>query len=159
MSPIYIGDMAFFLMFHFRIGDKMGDERLLERIQNLELKPGQRTDRDFSRKINSIINHLKRLLNTRQGSVPVADDYGIPDITNSHGEGITEMTDRIERMLRDTVMKYEPRLDNVHVKLLSQKDDVLSLRFKLEAVLVSENNVPVVLETIVSSDGKVNISS
>ena len=137
----------------------MPDERLLERIQRIETNPDERVERDLTRKINSIISHLQRMLNTRQGSVPIGDDYGIPDITSSHGEGLTEMTQRIERTLQQAITKYEPRLEKVRVKLLSQKDDVLSLRFKLEAVLTTENATPVVLETVVSSEGKVNVTA
>ena len=136
----------------------MFDERLLERIRNLESNPDTRVERSLTRKINSIINHLQNLLNTHQGNVLIADDYGIPDITNSHGEGITELTRRIENTLQQTILKYEPRLKNVRVELLSEKEDVLNMRFKLEAVLVHDNTTPVILETVVSADGKVDIS-
>lgn len=136
----------------------MNDERLLERIRNLESNPDIRVERSLTRKINSVISHLQNLLNTHQGSVLIADDYGIPDITNSHGEGITELTQRIENTLRKTIMKYESRLDKVQVKLLSENDDVLNMRFKLEAVLVDDNTTPVILETVVTSGGKVDIS-
>ncbi len=136
----------------------MFDERLLERIRNLESNPDIRVERSLSRKVNSIISHLQNLLNTHQGSVLIADDYGIPDITNSHGEGITELTQRIENTLRQTILKYEPRLNKVQVKLLSENDDVLNMRFKLEAVLVDDNTTPVILETVVTSGGKVDIS-
>lgn len=136
----------------------MYDERLLERIRNLESNPDIRVERSLSRKVNSIISHLQNLLNTHQGSVLIADDYGIPDITNSHGEGITELTQRIENTLRQTILKYEPRLKKVQVNLQSEKDDVLSMRFKLEAVLVHDDITPVILETVVTSGGKVDIS-
>lgn len=136
----------------------MFDERLLERIRNLESNPDTRVERSLTRKINSIINYLQNLLNTHQGNVLIADDYGIPDITNSHGEGITELTRRIENTLQQTILKYEPRLKNVRVELLSEKEDVLNMRFKLEAVLVHDNTTPVILETVVSADGKVDIS-
>ena len=136
----------------------MFDERLLERIQHLESNPDARVNRDIARKVRSIMNHLQSLLNTHQGSVLIAEDYGIPDIINVHGESLTEMTRRIENTLQDVIMKYEPRLTGVRVSLLSQEDEVLSLRFKLEAVLIEDNSIPVVLETVISSEGKVNVS-
>lgn len=136
----------------------MPDERLLERIRNLEANPDARIEKNLSRKVKSIIRHLQSMLNTRQGSVLIAEDYGIPDITNAHGEGITEMTQRIENTLQDAVLRYEPRLLNVRVKLISQKDDILSMRFKLEAILKTDTVTQVVLETVVSSDGKIDIS-
>ena len=137
----------------------MQEERLLERLQSTEKNPDTRIEKDLTRKVNSIIRHLQNLLNTHQGSVLIADDYGIPDIINTHGESITEMTRRIELTLQDVITKYEPRLAKVKVQLISQNDDVLSLRFKLEAVLITENSAPVVLETVVSTDGKVNVTS
>jgi type VI secretion system protein len=100
---------------------------------------------------------LQNLLNTHQGSVLIADDYGIPDITNTHGESITEMTRRLENTLRDVIMKYEPRLSDVRVSLISQEDNMLSIKFKLEAVLAEDNSIPLVLETVISTEGKVNI--
>lgn len=136
----------------------MADERLLERIQNLESEPEARFERDISRHLHSIINHLQRVLNTRQGSVLIADDYGIPDITNSPGEGLTEMTRRIESTIQSVILKYEPRMANVRIKFLAQKGNVLSMCFKLEGVLVIDRSVPVVLETVVSSEGRFNIS-
>jgi len=137
----------------------MADTRLLERIQYLEINPDTRVERNISRKVRSIINHLQNLLNTHQGSVLIADDYGIPDITNTHGESITEMTKRLENTLRGVIMKYEPRLSDVRVNLISQEENVLSIKFKLEAVLVEDNSIPLVLETVISSEGKVNITN
>jgi type VI secretion system protein len=106
-----------------------------------------------------VTGHLQRLLNTHQGSVPIAGDYGVPDITNAPGEGFLEATQRIERTLQQVIMKYEPRLTNVRMSLLSEKEDVLNLRFKMEGVLVPDRSTRVVFETVVSSDGKVNVSS
>jgi type VI secretion system protein len=137
----------------------MFDERLLERIYNLENTPGTRVERSYSRLTNSIIRHLQRMLNTHQGSVPIAEDYGIPDITNAPGESFGEMTRNIERNLQQVIMKYEPRLTNIRLSLTSDKDDVLNVRFKLEAILAMDKTTPVVFETVISSDGKVTISS
>ncbi len=137
----------------------MHDERLLERIRNIEKTPEARIERNLTRMVNSIINHLQRLLNTHHGSTLIANDYGIPDIINTHGESMTEMTQRLERTLQEVIMKYEPRLMSVKVKLISEKEDVLALRFKLEAVLVTDKSIPVVLETVVSTEGKIDVST
>lgn len=135
----------------------MFNERLLERIHNLEKSPGVRVERSNSKLINSIINHLQRMLNTHQGNVSIAEDYGIPDITNTPGESFGEMTRNIEKNLQQVIIKYEPRLTNVHLTLTSDKDDVLSVRFKLEALLLKDKTTPVVLETVISSEGNVRV--
>ena len=136
----------------------MQDERLLERLQTMERSPDSRTERSFPRLVDSIVNHLQRMLNTHQGSVPIAGDYGIPDITNVSGEGFLETTKRIENTLQRVIMKYEPRLTGIKMSLISDSADVLALRFKMEAVLMEDRSTPVVFETVVSSDGKVNVS-
>lgn len=137
----------------------MNDERLLERLRSMEDSPGARVERSHARLVNSVVNHLQRLLNTHQGSALIADDYGIPDITNSPGESFLETTKRIERTLQTVIMKYEPRLTNVRLTLLSDKDDVFSFRFKMEAVLMVDLTTPVVFETVVSSEGKVDVTT
>ncbi len=135
----------------------MFDERLMERLRSMEDNPESRMGRDLPRMINSVISHLQRLLNTHQGSVPIAPDYGVPDITNAPGEGFLEATQRIERTLQEVITKYEPRLSSVRLSLVSEREDVLSLRFKMAGLLVQDRNTRVVFETVVSSDGKINV--
>ena len=137
----------------------MSDERMLERLRRMEEMPDDRVERNVTRMINSVILHLQRLLNTHQGSVPIAEDYGIPDMTNAPGESFEDTTRRIEKTIQQVIMKYEPRLTNVHLSLLSEMDDVLNLRFKMEGLLIEDRKTSVVFETVVSSDGKVNVSN
>ena len=132
---------------------------MTERIRNLE-RGEPRNEKDVSRVVRSIINHLQRLLNARQGSVPIADDYGMPDFTTFLGENFTDQSHKISDIIRTMILKYEPRLDNVQVIFTPDKDDVLSLRFRLQAeiVHVRDSKVAVELETVISSDGKVRVS-
>jgi len=137
----------------------MAVERLLERIANLEDTSREAKLTPLEREINSIIQHLQRMMNTRQGSVLIALDYGIPDFTNFPGEALTTTGQKLEKILRETILKYEPRLHNVKIFFDNQPDDVLALRFKLDAILASDNKVPVIFETVLSSSGRVNIHS
>ena len=136
----------------------MFDERLLERIYNLESKSQTRIKGNSSLRINSIINYLKKLLNTHQGSVLIADDYGIPDISNVAGESFDDMTKRIERVIQQVVTKYESRLSNVRVNVISDKEDVLTIRFRIDAVLTHDKTTPIFLETIVNTEGRIDVA-
>lgn len=136
----------------------MFEERLLERIGNLERNPHERTETDVSRAIASIINHLQRMLNTRQGNVPIAEDYGIPDLTNFPWEDISDTGHSMSSIIKDFIAKFEPRLDKVRITFEPQDADVLALRFKLEGVLVRGHKSPIILETVVDSSGKINIT-
>lgn len=137
----------------------MFEESLLERIRSLERNPEGRDVRDISVTMNSIVNHLRKMLNTRRGSVSIAEDYGMPDFTNYPGDDITEMASELEQALRHSILKYEPRLDKVIVHFEPRMEDLLSLRFKLEASMFVNNDrkIPVVFETVVRAGGAVDI--
>ena len=135
----------------------MRDERLLERIYHLEKNPDLREGHDPARQINSILNHLQRVLNTKQGSVPIADDYGIPDFTDLPGAFSTGSTHEVERIIKSVIEKYEPRLTKVRAGFIPQKEDMLALRFEIDARLATKEETPVTFETVVTAGGKINI--
>jgi len=136
----------------------MFQERLLERLGHMEESVSSKEKLE-TRPLNSIISHLSKLLNTRQGSVSIAPDFGVPDITNLPGGNIMETRQRVEAIIQEVVEKYEPRLKNVKMRMHQDDKPGLSLKFRLEANLTENEGVPVVFETIVSTDGKISISS
>lgn len=107
----------------------------------------------------SILLHLGRLLNTRQGSVSIASDYGVPDMTNVPGDSIEEIRQNVEQILQRVVRKYEPRLAKVRMQMVQDDKHSFSLRFRLDAVLAGQDDVAVTFETVVSTDGHVGVSS
>jgi type VI secretion system protein len=67
-----------------------------------------------NRRLISIMDHLNRLFNTRDGSLPHLKDYGLPDISEIYRKmphGIEELQKAIKR----TVEQYEPRLHKIKV--------------------------------------------
>jgi type VI secretion system protein len=136
----------------------MREERLLERIRVWKKEPARREREDVRRISDSILYHLQRILNTRRGNVPIAEDYGIPDFTEllySYPESVRD----IEKSIRQTIQKYEPRLKAVRVNFIPPEEDVLSLRFQIIAQLATDlDKVPVLFETVVDSDGKIKVS-
>ena len=135
----------------------MREERLLERLRAIEESPGRREAGNPNRMMESIMRHLGRILNTRQGSAPTVPDLGIPDFTNLPGESDAESVQEIERAIRSVIRKYEPRLAQPRIEYLARDDLAVSLRFKITAVL-SEDRTPVVFNTAVSDNGRVVIS-
>ncbi len=136
----------------------MFQERLLERLGHMEESVSSKETLE-TRLLNSIISHLSKLLNTRQGSVSIAPDFGVPDITNLPGGNILETRQRVEAIIQEVVEKYEPRLKNVKMRMHQDDKAELSLKFRLEANLTENEGVPVIFETVVSTDGKISISS
>lgn len=134
----------------------MREERLLERLRTWEREPARREREDTRRIVDSVLRHLQRILNTKQGNVPIAEDYGVPDFTDflyAYPESVRE----IERVIRLVIQKYEPRLKAVKVSFIPQDEDLLSIRFQIVARLSSESKAQVFFETVVDSEGKINI--
>lgn len=137
----------------------MQEERLTERIRLWNKAPGQRGGQDQKRMIDSIIRHLERILNTRWGSAQIADDFGVPDFSDMRSGFPNALTD-LERLIRNTIMKYEPRLHSVRVKFIPQDEKMLSLSFQIVAKLALEGKKdPVIFESMMDSEGKVTIRS
>jgi type VI secretion system protein len=134
-------------------------ERLFERIIRLEKEEkGKREKSAVTDETRSVLQHLSRLLNTRQGSVSTLPDYGVPDLTNVPGDSVQEIRQNVEQILQKVVQKYEPRLAKIRMIMNQSERDAFSLRFRIEAVLAGQEDVPVTFETVVSTDGHVGIS-
>jgi len=134
----------------------MKEERLLDRIRSWEKRPILRNREDPRRVTDSVVRHLQRLLNTKEGNVPIAEDYGVPDFTDflhSYPDSVREM----ERTLRLVIQKYEPRLKAVRVSFVPQDESALSLSFQITARLSTEEKTQVLFETRVDSEGKIEV--
>jgi type VI secretion system protein len=134
----------------------MKEERLLDRIRSWEKRPILRNREDPRRVTDSVVRHLQRLLNTKEGNVPIAEDYGVPDFTDflhSYPDSVREM----ERTLRLVIQKYEPRLKVVRVSFVPQDESALSLSFQITARLSTEEKTQVLFETRVDSEGKIEV--
>ena len=127
-----------------------------ERIRAQERQPGRRGGRDRKLCVDSIIDHLQRILNTRQGNVLIADDYGVPDFLDflqTYPDSVRE----IEESIRSAIDKYEPRLSGASVTFIPREDDDLTLRFQIIAFLALEGDRQILFETVVDTDGRVRV--
>ncbi len=138
----------------------MREFRLLERIRYIDRHPEQRGRAEPNAMLNSVLHHVQMMLNTKQGAVPIAPDYGVPDFTDIAGSYASDAVQEMERGLTAVIAKYETRLRDARVEFESQQEDVLSLKFRIMGKLVLENGeLPVVFESVVQSDGKITVSS
>jgi len=133
----------------------MREERLLERIRDQEKNPGRSATEDHKKVIVSVLRHLQLILNTRQGDVPIAGDFGIPDFTDFRNTFPYSLRE-IERSICQTIEKYEPRLNSVRVKFIPQEEDRLALKFKILGRL-SMGDEPVVFESELDAEGKIKV--
>lgn len=137
----------------------MRERRLLERISHWADGEERTSQTRVDILLHSVMNHLRRLLNTRQGSVLLDEQFGVPDFTNIAG-GLSAGSNRqIEEAIRRMVLRYEPRIKSPKVTLAQSGSDVLSISFQLEGMLeVDQRDIPVQLSTVVGASGKVSVS-
>lgn len=134
----------------------MNEQRLLERIANLDDGRARSHQTQVEVLIESIRAHLQRILNTRQGSVPIDPHFGVPDFTNLAGSSMSGSTQEVAASITRMVARYEPRLKSVQVQLAESGSEVLSLSFTLEgSIEVSDKTIPIRLATRVSASGRI----
>jgi type VI secretion system protein len=135
----------------------MPEERLIERIRSWDRTAERREKPDPKRMTDSIVRHLERILNTRRGSAPIAEDFGIPDFTDFRTAYPDSQRD-LEREIRQTIQKYEPRLTAVRVKFAPHETDLLSINFQIVArLLIEEARDAIIFHGTMDSDGKIRM--
>ncbi len=67
--------------------------------------------------ILSVLDNVQRLLNSRAGTLSHLPDYGVPDLDRVL-HGVTGTAHALVGRLQAMLIKYEPRLDTVVMRLL-----------------------------------------
>jgi type VI secretion system protein len=134
------------------------DLTLLERVYAMEKGNARFGTHSTERLYRSLVRHLRAMLNTRRGSVSIAPDYGIADMTDLGSkfteESVVDMKADLERL----VEHYEPRLHAVKARYTPRPDMPLAAVFSLEASIKTENGiVPLRFRTILDAAGTVRL--
>jgi len=107
--------------------------------------------------VRSILAHLQKLLNTRQGDSPSAPGYGVTDFADLV-HGFPSTIQQLARTIRSTILEFEPRLRNVTVRHMPD-DDALSLHFEIAAQLAQARATRTLrLATTVKPGGQIDVS-
>ena len=107
--------------------------------------------------MDSVRAQLSRLLNARHGMSEAQPDYGLPalaDLTIGAGDHVQKVRDAIQT----AISKYEPRLRRVRVTQVADEDELRTLSFRVDAVLVSQTGEHRVwYETSLGGDGQFDV--
>ncbi|MDD6088911.1 MAG: type VI secretion system baseplate subunit TssE [Desulfovibrionaceae bacterium] len=132
----------------------MENKRLLERIREMAGKPRWRGNDDIETIQESILTYLNKLLNTRQGSAIVADNFGIPDFSALAASFNRRDVSAIENSIQEVVSRYEKRLKNIRVTFEENPDDPLTIAFHMEGDLVGTSEpTSVCFQTVLAQNG------
>ena len=125
--------------------------RLLERMSAWETgqisRFNESNDADI---LQSILHHLERLLNTKQGGVKLFDDYGVPEFH--------DLTDGfIEEEIKRVIRAYEPRLDVSSVTRMPLTDNEASnIEISITGKIKGKQNI-LRFTTVLTSNGRVTV--
>ena len=135
----------------------MAEQRLLERLR-MDERISTAGNSPYELQIKSILAHIHNILCTRRGTVLIDDDYGMPDVFFSQGIRFQESTNRMSDAILYVIQKFEPRLKNITIVQLSQKDELLKQRFGLRGYLTNAPSVLLEFEVSISSEAKITVS-
>ena len=134
------------------------DRTLLERLASPDPDGQRTTSEDTGPLVDSVMRHLQRVLNTRQGQALIQPEYGMPDITDC-AEGAPEALDRVRRAIKHSIETFEPRLRRVKITHLPLSGD-LNLHFAISGQIVTEKRkFPVHFNTTVTPSGNAVIAA
>lgn len=132
-------------------------QTLFERLGKIESPIQKSLDQNHGEAVESILQHLRNLLNTKQGNTLIQPDYGVPDF-NDYVYSFPDAIYQIQRSICESIKKFEPRLTNVNVNYIENPDDPLSLRFEITAQLQTSKDKPSIkFQTIMDASGQVEI--
>jgi type VI secretion system protein len=130
----------------------MRERSLIERLRERG-HSAPTTRLNISALTDSVLRHLDRMLNSRQGISQTVPDYGLPDLADVV-HSFPEAIDVCRRSIRTSIEKYEPRMRNVVVNHVADPDDIFHLRFEIKGQLVTEREtVPVSFYTTLDATG------
>lgn len=113
------------------------DRGLFERLRDPNVG-GQRTVQQRADHVYaSVLHHLSRLLNTREGESPCVPGYGLPALSDVD---LSARGDDLRRSIEHAIAEFEPRLEAVRVKFLPpDPSDLLKLRFEVSGRISTDD--------------------
>ncbi|WOH63806.1 type VI secretion system baseplate subunit TssE [Bradyrhizobium sp. BWA-3-5] len=125
----------------------MFDRSLMERLEEATatMVPSQNS---FDRFRASVLENLRRVLNSRQGCCEIRPDFGMPDLNDAIGQG-ADAVRAVARSLKQQIEMFEPRLGNVSIRFHADRHVPLQLTFHVNATLNHNDRVePVSFDAI-----------
>ncbi|MGF1742450.1 type VI secretion system baseplate subunit TssE [Vibrio profundum] len=136
----------------------MQTHRLLERVRHRSAPLIPTSDTRQEQLTRSISHYLVKLLNTQQGNAQISCDFGMPDLNHyRYGGGIKDIN-AFQRVIIDTIKRFEPRVADVMVNFVPQQSNPLGMVFHIDAKIQLENEqIALVFETVLGADGRIRV--
>jgi len=133
----------------------MAEERLLKRLRRWS--SGTAAGTDVGSYVESVLQDVGKLYNTRRGSTPLSSDYGLPDISNLLANLTPPDVENIRAAIELTTREFEPRMQGTQVSLPGE-DSPGMLRFAVQADLLYEKTrIALRYQVNIEGDGRVTV--
>ncbi len=133
----------------------MAEERLFKRLRRWSGTGAGGAD--VGGYVESVLQDVGRLYNTRRGSTPLSELYGLPDISDMLANLTPPDVERIREAIEVTTREFEPRMQDTRVTLPGEESPGM-LRFAVQASLLYEKtSVPVRYTVNIEGDGRVTV--
>ena len=130
---------------------------LLARIRESDgsfARPGEVSEAEL---VESVLLHLQKMLNTRQGSSSAIPDYGSPDFNDLLLQFPSAIPE-IRKQLKTAIDRYEPRLSGTQVRHVPDADHPLTLRFDISGHMqMGEERIKIGFETVLDDAGLIRV--
>ena len=93
---------------------------------------------------SSVIENLRMVLSTRQGSVQHLPDFGMPDILQLYFDSGNSL-DPVKKVLGNAILKYEPRIGNVEIQQSNFEQESMRISLKIIASIKDSPNKEILL--------------
>ncbi|MFI4878622.1 MAG: type VI secretion system baseplate subunit TssE, partial [Steroidobacterales bacterium] len=118
---------------------------------------GGATGIDVGGYVESVLQDLGKLYNTRRGSTPLSSLYGLPDISNMLANLTPPDLERIREAIETTTREFEPRMQGTKVSLPAE-ENLGVLRFAVQADLLYEKTrIALRYQVNIEGDGRVSV--
>jgi len=106
-----------------------------------------------------VVDHLRRMLNTRQGSSLTVPDYGIVELSELMHD-FPDALGIMQRAIKNSILTYEPRLKNVQVRAITGDElNQMFVYFEITAQIVYPDGrrAPVRFSTRIDESSNVKV--
>jgi len=136
----------------------MSNERLLKRITKWSRRQSDHID--MTTYIQTVLDDLSSLYNTRRGSVLINEQYGLPDYTNLFNNLSPPELEMMERSIKETTTLFEPRIKMLSALYQPRKNELGVVRVNLMGQLsYLDTQIPISYDLLLNGDGSVTIET
>ena len=106
--------------------------------------------------MDAIQKHLQMMLNSRHGNSSTVPDFGTSDFSDLY-RGY-DSVETLQRQIRESIRRYEPRLVDVEVTFVPREDDAARVHFEVIGSILSEDGeTPALFRTVLNGAGEITV--